>query len=171
CGVVHSEVLETAGLKGSHAWAFGLGLERLAMVLFGVSDIRLFWTHDKRFTSQFRDGEIRVFEPYSKYPPCWKDVSFWLPAQAQATEGQGVGQGVGAFHSNDVYEVIRDVAGDLVERVELFDSFTHAKTGRSSHAYRIHYRHMDRSLTNAEVDEVQMGVRHRLVEALAVELR
>lgn len=40
--------------------------------------------------------------------------------------------------------MIRDVAGDLVENVELFDTFVHPKTGRTSQAYRINYRHMGR---------------------------
>ena len=40
--------------------------------------------------------------------------------------------------------MIRTAAGDLVEKVELFDSFTHPKTGAKSQAYRIIYRSMDR---------------------------
>lgn len=103
CGVVHDEVMANANKPlladgtGSIGWAFGLGLERLAMVLFGISDIRLFWTDDDRFTSQFQHGDIDAenfkikFVEYSKYPLCYKDVSFWLPD--------------GPCHVNDVYEV------------------------------------------------------------------
>ena len=38
-----------AGRPGQLGWAFGLGLERLAMVLFDVPDIRLFWSDDPRY--------------------------------------------------------------------------------------------------------------------------
>lgn len=77
-----------------HGWAFGLGLERLAMVLFDIPDIRLFWSEDDRFSSQFQDGKITKFVPYSKFPMCYKDVSFWLPPAEKL-----------AVHPNDVYEV------------------------------------------------------------------
>ena len=75
-----------------YGWAFGLGLERLAMVLFAIPDIRLFWTEDDRFTSQFKEGKIVKFNSYSKHPMCYKDVSFWLPESG--------------LHPNDVYEVL-----------------------------------------------------------------
>lgn len=86
-------------------WAFGLGLERIAMVLFGIPDIRLFWSEDPRFRQQFADGSIVPFRPFSKNPPCYKDVSFWLPDAG--------------FHENDLCEVIRDAGGLLVEEVKL----------------------------------------------------
>ncbi len=50
-------------------WAFGLGLERLAMPLFSIPDIRLFWSSDPRFTSQFQAAKglkPRQFKPFSK---------------------------------------------------------------------------------------------------------
>jgi phenylalanyl-tRNA synthetase alpha chain len=58
-----------------------------------------------------------------------------------------------------------------VESVELFDDFVHPKTQKRSNAYRIIYRHMDRSLTNEEVDKIQDIVRENLVNEFQVVLR
>ncbi len=56
CGVIQDAVMANAGRTGEIGWAFGLGLERLAMVLFSIPDIRLFWSDDPRFSSQFEVG-------------------------------------------------------------------------------------------------------------------
>ncbi|KAA0164312.1 hypothetical protein FNF28_03943 [Cafeteria roenbergensis] len=156
CGMVHRDIMTNCGLGDRVGWAFGIGLERVAMARFGIPDIRLFWTDDERFHKQFDGSMDTRFESYSKYPPCNKDVAFWTPP---------------GLHANDVYETIRETAGDLVESVELIDEFTHPKTGRHSTCYRVCYRSMDRSLTNAEVDLLQEQVRDRLSNFLGVELR
>lgn len=166
-GVIHPQILTNSNLnKDQHmGWAFGLGLERLAMILFKIPDIRLFWTEDPRFHSQFTSGSMDVtFQPYSKYPPCLKDMSFWILSERKNEEQK-------EFHVNDLMEIVRDVAGDIVEKVWLVDEFVHPKTSLSSHCYRISYRSMDRSLTNEEIDELQFKVRERTEKELAVELR
>lgn len=174
CGLIHPDVLENAGLGRTRgAWAFGLGLERLAMVLYKIPDIRLFWSEDNRFLDQFnaeKDAKQQiVFSPYSKYPPCYKDISFWLPETA-LSESAGVCE-ERKYHVNNLFELIRSVTGDLCEQVTLIDRFTHPKTGRLSEAWRIVYRHMDRSLTNEEVDSLQWKLREQLPKVLDVTLR
>lgn len=42
-----------AGVMDKVGWAFGLGLERWAMKLYDIPDIRLFWSSDSGFLSQF----------------------------------------------------------------------------------------------------------------------
>lgn len=44
----------SAGAGTQVGWAFGLGLERLAMCLYQIPDIRLFWSKDSGFLSQFQ---------------------------------------------------------------------------------------------------------------------
>lgn len=55
CGVVHPEVLRYGGIDPSKftGWAFGLGVERFAMMKYGINDIQLFTQSDLRFLEQF----------------------------------------------------------------------------------------------------------------------
>ena len=56
CGLVHPNVFSSAGLKGDwEGFAFGLGLERLAMLLYNIPNIRLFFENDLRFLKQFEN--------------------------------------------------------------------------------------------------------------------
>ncbi|KAL5719394.1 phenylalanine--tRNA ligase [Ranunculus cassubicifolius] len=156
CGVVEQEILKANGRTDNVAWAFGLGLERLAMVLFDIPDIRLFWSNDKRFTSQFSKGQLGLkFKPFSKFPPCYKDMSFWIND---------------SFTENNLCEIVRGVAGDLAEEVKLIDDFTNKK-GMTSHCYRIAYRSMERSLTDDEINQLQWNVREEVQSKLNVVLR
>ncbi|KAI9804581.1 MAG: hypothetical protein M1833_006654 [Piccolia ochrophora] len=186
CGVVRQFLPVAAGVPSQVGWAFGLGLERIAMILFSIPDIRLFWSQDPRFLSQFADlahgsntsnnnnntpsTALPRFVPFSKHPTCYKDVAFWLRSSSSSAGG-GVRANKQDFHENDVMEVVRAVAGDVVEDVRLVDEFTHPKTGRRSLCYRINYRSLERTLTNEEANGFHEGVRERLVKTLGVELR
>lgn len=154
-GTVHPDIMKELGLENQQAWAFGLGLERLAMVMFDIPDIRLFWSQDQRFLSQFKVGEITKFKPYSKYEFCYKDVSFYVSEE---------------FSYNDLCVIARDEdKNGVIESISLIDQFE--RKGRTSQCYRITYRAMDRTLVNAEVDKVQKSIRNRLTEELKVKIR
>lgn len=127
CGIVQHPILAAAGMPPSQiGWAFGIGLERIAMVLFGIPDIRLFWSRDERFLRQFRKGEVVRYQEISRFPAAWRDVSFWLPEGAGGAGGAGGhgvspagGAGVAPVHENDIMELVRSIAGDMVEDVAL----------------------------------------------------
>ena len=57
CGMVHPKVFEAAGLEGYTGFAFGFGIERLAMVPYGVNDVRHFAQGDLRVLRQLK-GEL-----------------------------------------------------------------------------------------------------------------
>ena len=54
-GMIHPEVLRSVGYDSSkvQGYAFGMGIERITMLLYGINDIRLFFENDIRFLSQF----------------------------------------------------------------------------------------------------------------------
>ena len=157
CGIVQQQVLFNSGIgEDKISWAFGIGLDRIAMLLFNIPDIRLFWTLDERFHNQFRQGQINTFVPYLKYPGIKRDVSFWLDRD---------------LHANEVMEIVRLHAGDLAESVSLVDEFVHPRTQRKSLCFRINYQSMDRNLTNLEINEIHDKVENELVEQFNVEIR
>ncbi|XP_077911789.1 phenylalanine--tRNA ligase, mitochondrial isoform X4 [Halichoerus grypus] len=156
--VIH--IFGDAGAQDRIGWAFGLGLERLAMILYDIPDIRLFWSEDERFLKQFRVSDINQnvkFQPFSKYPAVINDISFWLPSEN--------------YTENDFYDLVRTIGGDLVEKVDLIDKFEHPKTHKTSHCYRITYRHMERTLSQREVGRVHEAVQEAVVRLLGVEGR
>lgn len=154
-GTVHPDIMFDLGLPNCQAWAFGLGLERLAMILFDIPDIRLFWSDDRRFLDQFSAGKITKFKPFSKFEACYKDISFFLSNK---------------FSYNDLCAIARDEdENNMIESIVLIDEFS--KQERRSQCYRITYRSMDKTLKNSEIDKIQNSIRQRLVNELKVEIR
>ncbi|MGH8262612.1 MAG: phenylalanine--tRNA ligase subunit alpha, partial [Steroidobacteraceae bacterium] len=58
CGMVHPRVFAAVGIDAERysGWAFGMGIDRMAMLRYQVPDVRLFFENDLRFLTQFRAG-------------------------------------------------------------------------------------------------------------------
>jgi len=160
CGIMEQQILHEAGITDKVGWAFGLGLERLAMILYGIPDIRLFWSQDSGFLSQFKDAtldSVIKFKQVSNKPQCINDISFWLPSEG--------------YDSNDFYDLVRDAGGSCVEQVHLIDEFFNKKKGLTSHCYRIVYRHMDKVLSQDEVNVIHKQIEKQAQHKLGVTIR
>lgn len=145
-GVVQPSVLEKLKVDSNiwGGWAFGFGLERLAIISMELPDIRLLWSEDSRVKQQLKLGN--KFKEVSKYPPIVRDISFVVKND---------------FVPNNYFDVIRDLGGDLVEQVELLDKYENVEKfgpDKTSHTYRIIYRSNERTLTNEEIDAIQQKV-------------
>jgi phenylalanyl-tRNA synthetase alpha chain len=138
-GMPKKSVLKNMGLEGYNGWAFGFGLERLAIIGMELPDIRLLWSTDPRVTSQLKLGT--KFKEVSKYPPVVRDISFIVP---------------NTFAPNNYFDLIRETIGEgMIEEVQLLDKYEDEKKfgeGRISYTYRIVYRSLERTLTSEEVD-------------------
>lgn len=141
CGLPRKDVLKNFGLEGYNGWAFGFGLERLAIASMSLPDIRLLWSEDARVVKQLKLDQ--KFQEVSKYPPIIRDISFIVKND---------------FVPNDYFDLIRDIGGDLVEEVQLLDKYeneTKFGKGMVSYTYRVIYRSPDRTLKAEEVEPLQ----------------
>jgi len=156
-GMARKSVLENFGLTGYHGWAFGFGLERLAMASMSLTDIRLLWSDDARIKKQLKLGQ--KFHQVSKFPPVVRDISFIVKKD---------------FVPNNYFDLIRDIGGDLVEQVELLDKYendTKFGSDRMSYTYRVLYRSTERTLTAEEVEPIHNKLYEQTKEIYNAELR
>ncbi len=159
-GVIKWEVLDNLGIDSSryNGWAYGPGIERIVMAKMNIPDIRLVWSKDSRVTRQWGSLDHQ-YEEVSKYPSTYRDISFIIDASVSL---------------NDYYAIIQDIAGNLVEEVVLLDRYENeAKfwVGKVSYTWRINYRSIERTLENAEVNEIQLEIRAKTEKMLWAVLR
>jgi phenylalanyl-tRNA synthetase alpha chain len=156
-GMVRKSVLKELGLEGYHGWAFGFGLERLAIVSMELPDIRLLWSDDERVKKQLKLGN--KFVEVSKYPPIVRDISFVVE---------------NTFVPNDYFDFVRELAPGIVEQVELLDKYENAKKfgeGKVSYAYRITYRSLEKTLTSEEIDKVHKNLESETAKNFSATIR
>lgn len=157
CGMPKQSVLNKMGLEGYHGWAFGFGIERLAIISMALPDIRLLWSNDDRVKKQLKLGQ--VYEEVSKFPPAVRDISFIVSKD---------------FVPNDYFDMVRDVAGDLTEEIELIDEYENDEkfgADKKSYAYRITYRSLERTLEGDEVEQLHTEVEKQTAEQFGGEVR
>lgn len=140
-GMIKPSVLAKLGITGYNGWAFGFGIERLAILSMELPDIRLLWSNDERVKKQLVLGN--KFKEVSKFPAVVRDISFVVDSAT--------------FQPNVYFDLVRDVVGDMAEEMALVDEYENAAKfgeGKKSYAYRVTYRSLDRTLTDAEVNEL-----------------
>ena len=156
-GMPRKSVLKNFGLEGYNGWAFGFGLERLAILGMELPDIRLLWSDDERVKKQLKLGT--KFVQVSKYPPVIRDISFVVDS---------------TFAPNNYFDLVRDIVGDLAEEVALVDTYENEKKfgkGKKSYAYRITYRSLDRTLTDTEVNGLHNKLEEKTKEVFNATIR
>ena len=146
CGIMTDNLIRNLELNPEEwsNWAFGFGLERLAIISMDLPDIRLFWSEDERVKKQLVLGQ--KYHEVSKFPPAVRDISFIIPK---------------TFVPNDYFDFVRETIPEIIEQVELLDKYENdQKFGpdKLSYAYRITYRSLDRTLTSEEVEKIHKNL-------------
>ena len=136
CGIFHKKITMD---ENNEYIAFGLGIDRLAMIFFEIPDIRLFWSSEKKFLTQFKfeDKPINTynkFVPFSKIDSIYKDVSFWLKEEDLEISNNPEFTWKNA---NSFYELAREMFVDNIEKVELIDKFYNNKKNTYSNTFRL----------------------------------
>lgn len=180
-GVVHPSVLEKLGIDPEiySGWAFGFGIERLAMPLKKVPDIRIFWSQDPRITSQW--GDFRPYRAVSNYPPVFKDVSFIVPKASFVIDKKEMEKSGELELTRDTESnffaltgAIRDISADLIEEVKItgmFEDDTKFSADKKSITIRITFRSLERTLTNEEINVAYFQIRGKIEGELGYMLR
>ena len=139
-GLPKKLVLKNFGVEGYNGWAFGFGLERLAIAKMEIPDIRLFWSEDPRIKEQLKNLDSK-YKEVSKYPAVIRDISFVIDKNISL---------------NNYYELVQDCAESLIEEVKLSDSYENEEKwpGKKSYTFRITYRSLEKTLTNEEVNRI-----------------
>lgn len=157
-GMIKRSVLAKLGITGYNGWAFGFGIERLAILSMELPDIRLLWSNDERVKKQLVLGT--KFKEVSKYPAVVRDISFIVDSKT--------------FQPNVYFDIVRDVVGDMAEEMALVDEYENAAKfgeGKKSYAYRVTYRSLDRTLTDAEVNDLHKKLEEETRKVLNATVR
>lgn len=201
CGVIENKILENNGVTNKKGWACGIGIERLAMLMFKIDDIRMLWTKDINYINSYanliknlydnmdngvidRDSNVinsSMKNQKNEYVNIHKiDISkvkqLNMPKYNKSV--QAINYNLSFFKinpespkPNDVFDLIRDVAGELVESVDLKNIFVHPKKKMESNTYEIIFRPASGKITKEDVNKITSEIRDRMVGEFSIEGR
>jgi phenylalanyl-tRNA synthetase alpha chain len=179
--VVHPNVLVKLWLNSEeyNGWAFGFWIERLAMAMKQVPDIRIFWSNDKRIKKQWWD--LNPYKEVSNYPPVYKDISFITPKNTFVRDLEEEKKSWELELTNDTEAnlfalswIIRDLSWDLIEEVKIIDIYennTKFWENDKSVTIKIVFRSIERTLTDDEINKIYFEIRSKMESDLWYELR
>jgi len=83
--------------------------------------------------------EIKIFKKISQYPFMLRDIAVFVPNE---------------FNENDLIEVIKENAGELLVQTKLFDTYSPEGENKTSYAFNLVFQSQDKTLTDEEINKV-----------------
>jgi phenylalanyl-tRNA synthetase alpha chain len=170
CGITHHKILDNYGIENK-AWAFGFGLDRLAMILFKIPDIRIMWSESPRFLNQFKTDKKWndiMFKPFSVVQSTSQDISFFI--KSGIIENKEKPNEFEWKDVNDFFEICRELSDDMIEEVKLFDKFYNKKKDMYSHSFRVVFKPIFSVKSEEELFYYSVGYMKKLRELVKTEL-
>lgn len=157
CGLAHPDVLRSAGLaKSCSGLAMGLGLDRLAMLVKSIPDIRLLRSTDARIASQMND--LETYREVSSMPPVRRDLSI---AIADGTTPEELGDRVRAALADRV-SAVEEIAVVSETAHDALPEAARARLGmrpsQKNVLLRVVLRDLGKTLTDAEANELRNAI-------------
>ena len=178
CGIVHQDILTKMGspVNKGMGWAFGIGLERIAMLYFGIPDIRAMWSQNDAFLAQFEEtGMATKYRILSPHPMLYRDISFWVYHSHDSSNSSSILR-LNDGNIKDSFKSCLDRAlpdcNSTIARVQLIDQFENKKKGATSFCFRVTYQCHEGPMTQAQVDPLHESLANVLKETYEnIELR
>lgn len=147
--------------KPSTSLIFLLDLDRVTMDIFKIPQVRLLWTNQNRIFEDFANLSVNypVYKEISLYPMLFQhDMSFWENPEIP-------------FNVFKFYNIIRNVAGDIVTSVQQIDIYPNEQTGLISRCYRLEFQSFDKVLSYDASWKLQSIIRLEVAEKMKITLR
>ncbi len=162
CGLIKPTILREAGLDPSmhNGWALGMGLDRLVMTLKDIPDVRYLRSTNPRIAAQMHD--LAPYHEVSLQPAIRRDMSYSVPSTyVEEDVSADIRTGLGAYI--DALESVEILSETPYERLPaaVKERLGISETQKNI-LVRITLRHLERTITNKEADNIYATVYKRI---------